>query len=80
MSSWNGSDRDASRFDLVLDAAHATPGFVAAPLLELPAEKDDGVVDVAALQRSLFRVLERADNAAFLHIGDRPVVFVLEYK
>jgi hypothetical protein len=74
--SWAGEAKNGTPFDLALDAAARTDGYVA-PLVEVPTSAPvGGTADPAVVRTWIQEALERSSSPAFLRSGGDPVVFV----
>lgn len=74
--SWAGQAENGTQFDLALNAATSTNGYVA-PLVEMPqAAPDGGTPDPAVVTQWITEALSRSASPGFLRADGLPVVFV----
>jgi hypothetical protein len=76
--SWAGEDFSGWRFDLALDAAEATGGYLAPyiEMVEVAAGDTTGKANPMIVLDWISDAIQRADSPAFLRSGGVPVVFV----
>ncbi|MGH2784720.1 MAG: hypothetical protein ACRDJ1_05630 [Actinomycetota bacterium] len=73
--SWDDVGNHTQRFDTAMAAAR-TRSMVVAPLIELLMWKTSSGFNVPGIVATMKLALQRANDAAFLKVGGRPVLFV----